>query len=444
MNPTVLYIWLYFMYMRNKRRNTLLKEVTDEDNEEEVHLTKYQDRVQKSRRRFLRDVDRRSREYRRARLGRWVHFLTYGVGLGYMVDRRIWCKIRMQGVFWQAIIEGTFTEEDWKQNFRMKKTTFEYLCGQLHNRLFKSDTCFRKSISVKLKVAITLWRLGTNCEYRSIGHLFGVASSTACKIVIETCSAIVDVLQEQYIRFPEGQRLREVVAGFETQFGFPQCAGAIDGTHLPIIGPVKFHADYYNRKGFYSIIMQAVCDHQYRFTDIYIGWLGKVHDARVFANSPFYDDLCQGNLLPDLPKDIDGVQVPLVILGDPAYPLLPTVMKGYSDNGRLTERQVTFNYRLSRARMVIEGCFGRLKGRWRCLLKRNDTKLEYLPTQIAAACTLHNICELFGDEIEMGVANLDLYNEPVLAAIENNIEVNGPSGHTIREALANHFQREGI
>lgn len=49
-------------------------------------------------------------------------------------------------------------------------------------------------------------------------------------------------------------------------------------------------------------------------------------------------------------------------------------------------------------RFVVEHAFGRLKGRWRCLLKRNDTSLKYIIRQIAACCVLHNICEMQDEE----------------------------------------------
>ena len=70
-----------------------------------------------------------------------------------------------------------------------------------------------------------------------------------------------------------------------------QCAGAINGSHVPVRPPASNHTDYYNRKGWYSMILQAVVDHEYLFWDVYVGWPGSVqtvHDARVFANSSLY------------------------------------------------------------------------------------------------------------------------------------------------------------
>ena len=82
--------------------------------------------------------------------------------------------------------------------------------------------------------------------------------------------------------------MKEVVNGFKHKWGFSQYAGAVDGTHIAILSPEDYPADYYNRKGWYSILMQDMVNHLGHFMDIYIGWPGRVHDARVFANSTLY------------------------------------------------------------------------------------------------------------------------------------------------------------
>ena len=106
----------------------------------------------------------------------------------------------------------------------------------------------RKAVPVEQRVALTLWFLSTNTDYRTIGHLFGVSKSTVCIVTKEVCAAIVDKLLPKYIRIPGDEGLREVVDGFKSKLGFPQCAGAVDGTHIPIMSPEDFPADYYNRK----------------------------------------------------------------------------------------------------------------------------------------------------------------------------------------------------
>ena len=103
--------------------------------------------------------------------------------------------------------------------------------------------------------------------------------------------------------------MREIVEGFETYWGFPQAVGAIDGSHIPIIRPDESASDYYNRKGYYSVIMQAMVDFHGLFMDVYIGWPGKVHDARVFANSSIYRRGMEGTLFPDWKRRISGVNV---------------------------------------------------------------------------------------------------------------------------------------
>ena len=218
--------------------------------------------------------------------------------------------------------------------------------------------------------------------------------------------------------------------------GFPQCVGAVDGTHIPIISPEEYPADYYNRKGWHSVLMQGTVDHLGIFTDVYIGWPGRVHDARVFVNSSLYKKGQEGILLPNWTETIQGKEVPLVLLGDPAYPLLTWLMKPYSDNGHLTRDQKRFNYRLSKGRVVVEHAYGRLKGRWRCLLKRLDISVEFVPDLVATCCILHNICEIHGETF-----NNELLDgiDDTLVQRSDYLSDNSQSAESTRKAISDYF-----
>eukprot|EP00057_Strongylocentrotus_purpuratus_P005496 XP_003731101.1 PREDICTED: putative nuclease HARBI1 [Strongylocentrotus purpuratus] len=303
--------------------------------------------------------------------------------------------------WWKTIVIDTFEQEDWLSHFRMSWQTFNFLCGQLRPIIQKMDTKFRVAIRVEHRVAITLWRLATNVEYRTIAQMFGVGTSTVCCIVHQVCRAIVVTLANDMIRIPRGDAAADVVREFEVKWGFPQCFGAIDGSHIPVLSPKEFRADYYNRKGFYSMVLQGLVDHRYRFMNINFGYPGSVHDARVFTNSRVFRLGNEGELCPPLLREIGETQVPVAILGDSAYPLLPWLMKPFHDNGQLTREKRHFNYRLSRARMVVENGFGRLKGRWRILLKRQDTHVKYLGDLVVACCVLHNLCESAGENFDL-------------------------------------------
>ena len=133
------------------------------------------------------------------------------------------------GYWWDNIVLVTFSAADWLENFRMSQQTFNYLCERLRPAIEKQYTKLHQPISVEKRVAITVWYLATPMEYRSIGHLFGVARCTACVVVHETCAAIIDVLLKSYINFPRGNVVDETVEGFQKTWGVPQCCGAIDG-----------------------------------------------------------------------------------------------------------------------------------------------------------------------------------------------------------------------
>lgn len=90
---------------------------------------------------------------------------------------------------------------------------------------------------------------------------------------------------------------------------------------------------------------------------------------------------------------VHGVKVPYLIVGDPAYPLSPWLIKNYPFTAGITKEQDSFNAYLNRGRVVVEMAFGHLKGRWRRLSKTMEVEVNFAPTILSACCVLHNLVE---------------------------------------------------
>ena len=127
----------------------------------------------------------------------------------------------------------------------------------------------------------------------------------------------------------------------------------LSGMHVPMKQPSEHWTDYINRKGPYTLNIQAVANHRYCFTNVLIKLPGSVHDARIFSNSSLNQQFRDG-AIPIFEKVIVQDQPPLSIclLGDPAYPLLPFLMKEFTNGGK-NQAEAFFRFRFSSARMVI-------------------------------------------------------------------------------------------
>ncbi|CAM4703579.1 unnamed protein product [Lepidochelys kempii] len=301
------------------------------------------------------------------------------MGQVHAVECRFWaCETSTD--WWDHIVLQVWDNSQWLRNFRMRKGTFMELCDLLSPALKHMNTKMRAALTVEKQVAIALWKLATRDSYQSVGNQFGVGKATVGAAVMQVANAIKDLLISRVVTLGSAQ---VIVDGFAA-IGFPNCGGAIDGTHITILAPEHQASEYINRKGYFSIVLQALVDHKGRFTNINVGWQGKVHDARIFRNSGLFQKLQEGTLFPDQKITIGDVEMPIVILGDPVYPLTPWLMKPYT--GSLDSSQELFNYRLSKCRMVVECAFGRLKARWRSLLTRLDLSKTNIPTVITACC----------------------------------------------------------
>ena len=155
----------------------------------------------------------------------------------------------------------------------------------------------------------------------------------------------------------------------------PCCWSAIDGCHISIKCPpagLESSKEYLNFKNIYSIVLMGMVDAKYRFIWASCGYPGNhdsQHDSIILQSTSLWQEIARGKILPGIAKNVGGVDVPPLIVGDSPFPFQTWLMKPHT-NAVLTEKQKYFNYR--RARMVTEGAYGQPKGGWRVLFRKNE------------------------------------------------------------------------
>ena len=182
-----------------------------------------------------------------------------------------------------------------------------------------------------------------------------------------------------------------MAAEFSSKWNFPHCIGALDGKHIAISPPPNSGSLYYNYKHFFSVVLLAVVDANYKFIYVDIGQYGRISDGGVFNNSSLSSALEHNVLQIPKPAAIDGTKlvVPYVFVADDAFSLQSNILKPYAFR-KCSQEQRVFNYRLSRARRMVESAFGILSARFRVLKTTIPLHPDKVQNVVMAACCLHN------------------------------------------------------
>jgi hypothetical protein len=103
---------------------------------------------------------------------------------------------------------------------------------------------------------------------------------------------------QHHLTWLVGEQLQKVKDGFESNWGIPQVHGAIDVTHIEVDLPGNDRSLIISHKDKnYSFILQAIVYVETRFWNIFAGYPGVVHDARVCANSGIRAAIGRGDCL---------------------------------------------------------------------------------------------------------------------------------------------------
>ena len=308
---------------------------------------------------------------------------------------RPWIRRREElGEYHRLMRELQLEDRDaFKEYMRMSPEEFFEILDRVGPRIKRQDTTFRKALDPGLKLAATLRFLAAGNSLRSMRFSFRIGLSSLSKFLPEVCQAIVDMYADEVMVMPDTpEKWKTVAQDFEEKWNLPHCIGAIDGKHIAIRNPPGGASQYYNYKGFYSVVLMAVVDAHYRFLYVNVGATGSGSDGGVFADTLLKEQLEADDLgiPPAEPLTEDGPDVAYFLVGDEAFPLRKWLMKPLPRRGLSHEERI-YNYRISRARRVVENAFGIMSSKWRALMHALPLFPEKIPVIVTACCILHNL-----------------------------------------------------
>lgn len=196
-----------------------------------------------------------------------------------------------------------------------------------------------------------------------------------------------------------------------------------------------------------SIVLLAVADASYCFVMVDIGGRGRESDGGIFKRSNMGEKLNKYELHIPPPEYIGNHKLlPYVIVADEAFQLTNFMLRPYPGRGyiELNDSKKIFNYRLSRARRVIENTFGILAAKWRIYRKPIICDVNTTINIIKSTVCLHNFIKINDDKsqyITPGYVDYENRNgEIIYGTWRNEIESQNALGEISRTG-SNTFTR---
>ncbi|XP_023210992.1 uncharacterized protein LOC111613873 [Centruroides sculpturatus] len=171
---------------------------------------------------------------------------------------------------------------------RMNVDLFHELSRHLWRRLYKPHG---QAINPETKHTLTLKYLAQGGSIQSMAWDYNIGKCTARKIILEVCTAIWEELKPTYMASLSYPEWLQIENKFWEKWQFPLCLGATDGKHIRIKAPPISRSKFFKIKKFFSIVLMAACDADYRFTFVDVEAYGSDSNATILSLSAFGSSL---------------------------------------------------------------------------------------------------------------------------------------------------------
>jgi len=235
----------------------------------------------------------------------------------------------------------------------------------------------------------------------------------------------------------------------------------MDGKHVRVKCPPNAGSMYWCYKEYHSIVLFAIVDADYRFIWYEVGAPGRYGDSTIWNRSHFKAAL-EGERLHapgSLAAPGSDTEIPSLLVADSAFALSSRLMKPYSE-GKCTQAERIFNYRLSRARRIVENAFGHLAQRFGIYQRAIQVHPEKAKKMILATLALHNYLRHMRDQQYLGPNAVDCERGDGHLLVPGEWRRNAnaclpglqpvparghlpPSGQQVRNALRDYFMGQG-
>jgi hypothetical protein len=192
--------------------------------------------------------------------------------------------VKPKSITWNSrFLLTEFDDNEWVENFHMNKPTLFNIIECLRPIFQKQNTKYHKVIFVEIWVYCSIYKLAQGVNFLRCSELFAIGKLIVFVILHQFVKAF-NFVYMHFITWPWGKEMGIVMEEFKTWCGFLNVQGAIDGTHISIVKTSAYFENYYYHKiGGYSVVVQAIVDYGKKFTNVFMGLLGSVNDARVYV-----------------------------------------------------------------------------------------------------------------------------------------------------------------
>ena len=219
---------------------------------------------------------------------------------------------------WWETVESDYDDKRFKETFRLSRETFNFILSKIESDIEKHETA-EVPISASMRLAVCLYKLSRGDYYYTISEMTGIGEATVIVIVNEVCEAIIKNLWKDSVEklFPNTEKeFNDSLREMESECQFKYSFSAIDGSHLPIKCPPgggEAMKQYHNFKNFYSVILLALVDANYRFIWASVGAPGNTHDSTLFQSTNLWQRIIDGEVLSECAVQ-NNITIPPLIL----------------------------------------------------------------------------------------------------------------------------------